>query len=409
MAGFNPGDILIDNVSIISPRTGSWNMAANFLSCDIYESIFTPAVLVNIEVLDDKDYLSNLKLAGDEQLVFSFRKPRGQRVNYTLHLNSVKNIDAQGALKSKTYTLECVSREAMHGQTNHVQKAYNQPIHNIVEDIFKNFLQSKLPIFAEPTKGKRKMVIANQPAYHIIDHLRHEAVSGKNKGSNYMFWKTWKGFYFQSMEYMLQQKDVKVFKHENTMGHSLTKNMDTNIIAYRVIQNMDAMNRIHAGVTNQRVSTYDPHTHKYVSQDFKPNVDELIKLGIGGITTLATFMSLFSKGTQHHFRVVNPNQKVKVGKSFVPGSIPYKQLNLAQMQEQTMHMTVIGDPSLEPGKTFFANIPRTSGMTGNIGNDPQSSGRWLIAKTHHQVRRADARPRWVTNLECLKGSYQEKV
>jgi len=72
-------------------------------------------------------------------------------------------------------------------------------------------------------------------------------------------------------------------------------------------------------------------------------------------------------------------------------------------------MTVIGDPNLEPGKTITANVPKITGETGSIDTEPQMSGRWLIAKTHHEVRRPDVRPRHVTNLECLKGAYQEGV
>ena len=409
MAGFNPGDILIDDITLVSPRSGSWQIGRGFLSADITETIFTPAVLAYIEVLDDKDFLGKLKLAGDEQVNFSFRKPNGQAVTYNFHLNSVKDVGIQGAMKSKTYKLECITRESLHGQVNHVQDSFNTTIGDMVQQIIKKYIPSNAQVFVEPTKGNRKFVVPNEPVYHWIDKMRNEAVSAKNKGSNFMFWQTWRGFYFQSLEYMLQQGDVKTFKQENTIGHSLSKIVDTNILAWEVKQNMDAVNRIHAGVMNQRITTYDPHTHKYVTHDFKPKQNELVNLGVGLITTLDTFINLFSKGTQTHFRVVDPNKAVKKDKSYVPGSIPYKQLNLAQMQEQAMHMTVIGDPLLEPGKTFVANVPKVTAMTGSNEAEPQMSGRWLISKVHHEIRRPDARPRWVTNLECIKGAYQEKV
>jgi hypothetical protein len=248
MAGFNPGDVFIDDITIVSPRTSSWNMARSFLSFEIFESIFAPAVMATIEVLDDRDYLGQLKIAGDEAVNFTYRVPNGKPVSYKFHLNSVKDVGYEGAMKSKIYKLECISREALTGQSNQVQKAYNTTIDQIVQDIHKNFHNSNLPLFAEPTKGNRKFVVPNQPSLHAIEQLRKEAVSSKNKGSNFMFWQTWRGFYFQSLEYMLQQGDVKTFKQENTIGSSLSKIVDTNIIAWDVKQNMDAMNRIHAVV-----------------------------------------------------------------------------------------------------------------------------------------------------------------
>ena len=409
MAGYNPGDILIDDITVTSPRSGSWQAAPNFLSFDVFESIFAPAVVATIEVLDDRDFLGKLKIAGDESVSLAFRTPSGMSVKYDFHLNSVKDVGVEGALKSKTYKMECVSREALTGQGNQVQKAYNQPIDQIVSDIHKSFHNSKLPIFTEPTKGNRKFVIPNQPSLHVIENLRQEAVSSQNKGSNYMFWQTWRGFYFQSLEYMLQQGDVKVFKQENTIGHSLSKTVDDNILAWQVKQNMDAVNRIHAGVINQRVTTYDPHTHKYVSQDFKIDDNALNVLGKGLITRMQSFISLFPDANRTIHRVVNPSKEVKVGKSFVPAAIPYKQLNLAQMQEQMMTMTVIGDPKLEPGKTVTANVPKVSADTGSNEPEPQMSGRWLISKNHHEVRRPNVRPRYVCHLECLKGAYEEGI
>ena len=409
MAGYNPGDILIDDITITSPRSGSWQAAPNFLSLDVFESIFAPAVMSTIEILDAKDFIGKLKIAGDESVTLAFRTPSGTSVKYDFHLNSVKDVSIEGAMKSKIYKIECISREALTGQGNQVQKAYNTTIDQIVSDLHKNFHNSKLPIFTEPTKGARKFVVPNQPSLHVIENLRQEAVSAQNKGSNYMFWQTWKGFYFWSLEYMLQQGDVKVFKQENTIGHSLGKTVDDNILSWQVKQNMDAVNRIHAGVINQRVTTYDPHTHKYVSQDFKIDDDAVNALGKGLITRLQSFISLFPNANRTIHRVVNPSKETDVGKSHVPASIPYKQLNLAQMQEQLMNMTVIGDPKLEPGKTIMANVPKITSETGSNEAEPQMSGRWLISKTHHEVRRPNVRPRYVSHLECLKGAYEESI
>jgi hypothetical protein len=135
----------------------------------------------------------------------------------------------------------------------------------------------------------------------------------------------------------------------------------------------------------------------------------LKNLGAGLITALSTFKALFPNANRTVHRVVNPNQAINVDKSYVPSTIPYKQLNMAAMQEQMMQMTVIGDPNLEPGRTITANVPKITGTTGSNEPEPQMSGRWLIAKTHHEIRRPDVRPRHVTNLECLKGAYEEGV
>ena len=79
------------------------------------------------------------------------------------------------------------------------------------------------------------------------------------------------------------------------------------------------------------------------------------------------------------------------------------------MQEQRMSMTVIGDPVLEAGKIIMNNIPVSTSHSGFRQNDPQVSGKWLISKVRHEIKSSEARPRWVTHLECLKGSSEESL
>ena len=55
MAGFNPGDVIVNNLTVVSPRSNSWNMAPNFLQANILESIFNSSITATIEVLDDQE------------------------------------------------------------------------------------------------------------------------------------------------------------------------------------------------------------------------------------------------------------------------------------------------------------------------------------------------------------------
>ena len=406
MAGQNPGDIFVDVVSISSPRSGSMNMAANFLSAVVNETIFTPGVTAEIEVLDQEDYLGKLKIAGDELVTFQFRKPDGATAKYDMHLNSVREVEVKGAMKTKIYKLDCVSRETLAGQGKYVQKAYNTTIGSIIQDLFQQ-LGSKLPINVEATKGKRNIKIANQPVLHAMEMLRKQAISEKNKSSNYMFWKTHSGFHFKTMEELLSVAAVRTFKQDNTVGKSMMSDFDSNILTWKVKQNMDAFNRVKAGATNQRVVTFNAHTLEFKKASIKKKQSEMTNIGQGLITGLLDGVIQGLERTV--FRYVHANDKLQIDKSHVPEALPYKMLNLAQMQEQLMHMTVLGDPSLEAGKTIVCNIPKITSQTGNMEPEAQMSGKWLISKTQHIIQRPEVRPRFLTNLECLKGAYQEKV
>jgi len=409
MASYNPGDIFIDAVTINSPRTSGVNLARNFLQADVTETIFTPGCIAQIKVVDMDNYLGQLKITGDESVTFTIRKPNGGTANYQMHLNRVIEGEILASMKAKTYTLDCISREVLHGQTKQVQKAYNKPIHSIVEDIF-GMLGSSLPINTKPTKGNRNIKIPNKPLFHAIEDLRKQAVSQNSLSSNYMFWQTHSGFNFMSIEDMFSGGDVKTFKQENTVGHSMFSDVDTNILAWNLKQSMDAINRIHAGALKQRVATFDTHTNTFKWKDIVPDLSKFNNLGKGLLITSA-FINLFSQGNSNRtvFRYVNHNKDLNIDPTHVPDTIPHKMANLAQMQEQLLHMTVIGDTVLEAGKTIYNNIPEVTSVSGNMNPDPQAHGRWLISKVQHEIRSAEVRPRWVSHLECLKGAYEDSV
>lgn len=401
--GYNPGDVIINNLSINSPRTGTWNLSENFLSASIMETIFTPGVMAEIKILDYKDDVGNYQLAGDELVTFNFTKPNGATGNYSFHLNNIKDTEIYGALKVKTYKLICISRETLTGQTNTIQKAFNTNISSMVQEIFGQLGSSLNLSKLEQTQGIRNLVISNQPLFEAIEMLRKEAISTANKSSNFMFYQNGSGFNFHTIEDMLNNGDVKNFVQTNTVPHNMFSNVDNNILAWQILQNIDAMNRIKAGVINQRVMTFNTHTHEFKQQDFK-NPQGITEMGSIIPTVMSTFLSLFANGNRPVFRYINPNMTgQQVPKSSVPETMQNKMVNLAQMQEQTLLTTVLGDPVLMAGKTIFCDVPKIS-VDVNPGLEQQMYGRWLISKLTHEIQEPTVKPRYLCNIEALKGA-----
>jgi hypothetical protein len=401
--GYNPGDISVDTVLITSPLSGSWDARVSMITASILETIFTPGVSAEIKVVDTDDWIGRLQLQGTETVYFQITKlTDGSTLYYDLHLNSVRQVEIKGSAKAKTYMLSCISREAISGRIINVQESYNMPISFIVQNVFSK-LDSINYINAEQTKGNRNIKISSQTVYDAIEMLRKEAVSAVFESSNYMFWQTWSSFHFETLEGMMSSGDVKYLKQDFTIGASINKSVDDNILAWKVVQNFDAMNRAKAGVVNQRVAVFNPNTLSYVVGNFIGNtISEM------GNWSYDLFRNKFN-GENAGRTVVsyrNPNEKTNIPKSYVPETIPNKQLNLAQMQEQMMHMTVIGDPVLEAGRTVFCDVPKITAATDSYGQkEEQMYGRWLISKVEHEIHTAADLPRYVCNLECLKGAY----
>ena len=156
--GYNPGDIFVDSL-VISSQRGTLDLTKSFVTSSVYESIFTPGIMADIDVLDTNDELGQLKIVGDETVSFAFKVPGGESATYKLALHKLDdNKSSTGAMKSKQYTLKCVSEEAFHAKTNYVQKNYNTQISGMVKDIVKDYLKSNKEVEVEETKGSQKII-----------------------------------------------------------------------------------------------------------------------------------------------------------------------------------------------------------------------------------------------------------
>ena len=407
---FNPGEVYIDALVINSPRTGTIDMTQNFLSGSVYESIFTSGVMAELKVIDYMDYLSTYEIAGDETILFQFTRPNGGTGKYTFHLDSVKDVTPEGARKSKLYMIQGISNENLVAQANYAQQAYNAPISDIVSSLF-GMLNSALGFDIEPTKGNRNIKIANQPIASAIEMLRKEAISISNMSSNFMHYITQTGMHFKTMEQMIKDGDVKTYTQDNTMAYNHLSNFDVNILSWQIIKNLDALSRVQDGALMHRVGTFNVHTNEFVRGDYKVTTDAFTNLGSFKMIVDTFLASIASSGPstpqRSYMRYINPHQTLNIPKSNVPDNIAYKMLNLSQMQEQMLRLTVLGDPILEAGRTITCNVPQVLAIPNVTTLDPQVSGRWLISKLEHKFAEPQDKPRYTSNLECLKGAYQE--
>ena len=131
---YSIGDIVVSSLVIQSPRKNI-DLTGSFLSFSMYESIFTPGIILDVDILDTTDLLGSAVLIGDETVVLIASIPNGSKFNMVFHLDSLTGLQSQGAQKSKTYTLKCVSVEAFFGMRNPVRTGYsNKSCSDIVKE-----------------------------------------------------------------------------------------------------------------------------------------------------------------------------------------------------------------------------------------------------------------------------------
>ena len=390
IGSYAPGDVLINDLTLISPR-GSLNLGVMFSQMKIYESIFVPNVLCEIEVFDVNDSLGILNIVGDETITTTFGAPGGVMASYTFALDTITH--SKELSKAKLYTLHGVGQETMYAKTNFVQKNYDTDIGSIVQDIHKNYLMSQKGLTVESTSGTQNITIPNYDAFKAIDTVRRRAVSVDNQSSTYLYFENAMGMYFKTMEGMLNQGPIKNFYHVNTVGNSIYNNTYNNIISIQVPQIASSTDRITSGGLLQRISTYNIRTRKYTFQDVKPPSNPY---------NSSAFTAKYGNkyGSTSMIPVDTANRPFTAIDIMTPFQLAY----VSNLMQNHINVKVFGDCLVKAGDVIGLLLPEFVNTSSPPALDPQLAGNYLVTRLARTIGVSQSKPRYTESLELINGT-----
>ena len=99
-----------------------------------------------------------------------------------------------------------------------ISESFKGTISDIVQKIIKGstYLNSKKPLFIEPSRNIRKFVIPNLTPFQTIKLIKEEAVSAEENSPHYVFFETPNGYHFRSFDSLLGNKGELSVEHKNT-------------------------------------------------------------------------------------------------------------------------------------------------------------------------------------------------
>lgn len=390
---FQPGDVLINTVMVISPR-GSIDLSADLIEMKIYENIMVPNNICEITVIDGSDAIGGLLIQGDEQIGISFTTPGGATLNYVFALDLISVDAILGAQKAKQYTLHGVGQETLQSKTNYIQKAYNTIISSIVQDIHTNYLKSMNSLATEVTQGIQNILIPNIKPFEAIDLVRRRASSSSNPSSTFLYFQDCKGHNFKTIEGMMNSKSVKIYIHSDALNTSIYINNFNNILDYEVPQIISSTERIDLGSLNQRTSSFDLRTRNYKVNNQAPAASpfnsSLFKAMYGSAYGLFNFI---------------PFDSAARPQTYIPTSTPAQMSYLANIMQGWINLKCYGDTNITVGQVMTCNIPESISTTTNFQLDPLISGNYLISKICRQISSVETKPRYVDLIEGIRGSF----
>jgi hypothetical protein len=403
------GDVEVRTLIIVSER-GTTELRGSFVSASIYESIFTPGMVCDIKVLDMNDQLGQLRLSGDETILFEIYVLGSEVASYVFALHELSELENVGAQKGKMYTLKCVSEEAMYAKTNYVQKSYNLLCSEIVQDIHTNYLKSQKPLNIEATKSPQRIVIPNKSPYEAINMIKKRSVSEDEKSSLYVFFENrqneQQSFNFVTIESLFKQSPVKYFQMSDASNIRFLRRGDDNIIAFKIPNQFSSTEKIAMGGP-RRVTTFNFTTWKFESRDVETS-DSNFADGGAGTTVSESFRNKYYNAD------IPPQSLIPVDisqrpETFIPESTPDLQAYVALLMQNSMKIKVIGDTTLTAGVTIDCELPNRRATTDDTSEDPLITGKFLVTRIHHRIGEVADKPRYTCSIEAIKGRYEESI
>jgi hypothetical protein len=402
---YQSGDFTIERMSITSSRA-NLDISSIFLSASIYESIFTPGTVCDIEVLDTQDLLGTVKLLGDETVNFTYSIPGTVTGDFRFALYELGEIEMTGAQKGKKYKLKCVSEEAMYAKTNYVQKSYNQLCSEMIEDVHTNYLRSQKPIIVEQTKTPQKIVVPHMSPFRAIEMIRKRSVSADNKSPLYVYFENrqneQQAYNFVTIEKLFSQSIVKSFE-QSALNIDYAAREDNNIISFKIPTQFKSIENIQYGGP-RKITTFNFTTWQFESKIVEPKPSEY-SLGGESSNITSDFENKYfdSKIPPQSIIPVDISQRPVTN---IPEHTGDLQVYLAALMQNAMKIRVPGDTLLTAGQMIECTIPNKKGFTGESEEDPLMTGNFLISRIHHKIGEFGERPRYTCVIECIKGAYE---
>ena len=441
------GDFNLNTATILSYRKNSeegvlyeMDIKPSIVTIEITEDIFSNVIVGNIVVYDSQDVRSVLPITGLEKLELSFNTPGMPGLNavreegFPLHIYKIEGIaqDETNA-QAQYYKIFFTSSEAYYNSFNRVSQAFTGPIEESVEKILRDtsYLNSKKKLYVEPTKTNTKFVIPNLKPFESINFLSQSAIAGLYNNAGYLFYETFNGFQFRSIESLLAlggavARPVK-FKYNyqitNTPGEVKDVANDLkNVIQYdferpvNVLYNMNegmyASKLILHDAFYKQVSTYDYDYMKSFGDFFHTEHEDGDKSKTKTTLPLSKFEDTdkdFGQQANAKLMVYCDNQKIHNDYEFPALKDTVQNLLSQRLQIRNVNLSlhVYGNTLLHAGDIINFDLPLMRPVSGsNVSqqSNPQWSGRYLIMGLKHTISIPDNRHEMT--LKCMKDAVR---
>jgi len=402
----------------------------NIISFTYMESLMNDSVTATITYTDTgitkdgtKNVLEDLPIIGTEKVSCSFSDVQGESISMDLYVNSVSPVLED--TRKEVVILNLKSKEFILNEKVRLRKRYDGKISDhvnmILTDTVGEGLGTDKKIEVEETANNYNFIGNNLKSFYTINWLSKKAISSKSqekgKSAGYFFYETSEGFFFKSIDGLLEQEPKRsiIYNETTNGGNHIPPRYDYQALRYAKDNLVDAQNKLRMGTYTSRMVLFDPFNCFYEivtnepSEDVKTAGKNLPKLnpefnipGKDKEFSRTTFY-LLDKGT-----LPTGDTKQQIEKSDEE-NLEYKDiLNQSIMRYNQFFafaatITIPGDFTLHAGDAIFLDVPMLE-KSNNGETSKMDSGLYIITELTHYMSGSDT----LTKLGLVRDSIGRK-
>ena len=227
--------------------------------------------------VDGKSVRDGLPLVGEERVELAFEDNAENKIEVTLYVNKITPIDNK--TQKSMLSINLVSKEFIMNEKARVKRRFDGKVSDHISSVVSEELESDKDVQIEPTINNLNTIGNSTKPFYFINNLCKKGVSSESqtlgKTAGYFFYETSEGFFFKSIDGLLDQEPkAKTIYNEtpDTGGGSMPEGKDFKALKYSKKDNVNVQEKMKMGALSTRQVIFDPFNCYY--EVINPKTDD---------------------------------------------------------------------------------------------------------------------------------------
>lgn len=407
----------VEQIDILSnvDESKTASVIGGFISLEYTESIMSDTISVNVafvdsgDSIDDKTVSEGLPLVGQEQVKLKFSDNNENTLELVMYVNKINPVSDR--TQDSQMSLQLVSKEYILNEKKRVNQRFDGKISDHIQKLLTDskYLGTQKKVDIEKTSNLYNFFGNNKKPFYTVTWLCNKSVSEENqtlgKSAGYFFYETSEGFFFRSIDALLNQEPkIKLIYNEtpDTNGN-IPAGYDQKIINFKKDNNVNVQKKLQMGAFSSRTVLFDPFTCYYeVKAPKAEDNEDSLKMGGKDLYLGKKFRNkefdqegtneefsrttyfLLDKGTAPAGTTEQQIEK-STEENFEYGQIANQSvMRYNQMYSAKSSITIAGNFSLHAGDAIYIDSPGLQPeKTSDV--DHKDGGLYIITDICHRI------------------------